>query len=673
MYKKIFVPVDNSEHSITAVDMAVALGKEFESELVGSHAYAARLHDYRFKQMEFTLPDEYLIEEEMEKQRKVHDTLITMGLELISDSYLVVMQARAQEAGLQFEPKMYDGKNFRVIADDINTSDYDLVIMGALGLGAVKDSQIGSVCERVVRRTKTDTLVIKNTAPMEDQLTPNVGEVAHKDGGGIVVAVDGSPESFAGLKTAIQMGKALGKTVEAISAYDPYLHYAMFNSIVHVLTEKASKVFKFQEQEQLHEEVIDTGLAKIYQSHLEVARKLAEDEDFDLKITLLDGKAFEKILEYVRRKKPWLLVMGRIGVHSDESMDIGSNTENLLRLVPCNVLLSSQRFTPDVDVQAESSMIWTEPAQRILDRAPDFAKGIARTTVHRWAMERGHSVVTVSVLEQALGTILPRSSMLAMGIIADDVARTQIETANEQTWVCAKCGWVARNFEPHKCTVCSAEKEHLQLLDKEAIEGLAPLEGAIHEEQAFDKVRLKYTEEARAILAAIPDGYQRRRAKAKVEKRARVRKIDTITRTMVAEVVDVTEIETRMLEERGELGQRAVDAAQAPERNTRDGNYSWTPDAVARLARVPEGFMRNATKRRIEKIADEQGTDLVDLPVVEEGIKVGLQMMEEAIRKQNAAKKSGAEGHDSHGGDGAAPAGGDGAAGPAMPPDLDDA
>ena len=156
MYKKIFVPVDNSEHSITSIDIAVEFAKKFDGSLVGSHAYAARMHDYRFKQMEFTLPEEYLVEHEMEKQRKIHDSLITMGLELISDSYLVVMDARAKEAGLPFEPKMYDGKNYKIIAEDINKSDYDLVVMGALGLGAVKDSLIGSVCERVVRRVQTD-------------------------------------------------------------------------------------------------------------------------------------------------------------------------------------------------------------------------------------------------------------------------------------------------------------------------------------------------------------------------------------------------------------------------------------------------------------------------------------------------------------------------------------
>ena len=128
---------------------------------------------------------------------------------------------------------------------------------------------------------------------------------------------------------------------------------SVFNSVVNVLTERASKTFRFKEQEQLHEEVIDTGLAKIYQSHLEIARTIAkEDHGYNLKITLLDGKAFEKVLQYTRKTQPWMLVLGRIGVHSETDMDIGSNTENLLRLAPCNVLLSSARYVPKIDVKA---------------------------------------------------------------------------------------------------------------------------------------------------------------------------------------------------------------------------------------------------------------------------------------------------------------------------------
>ncbi len=642
MYKNIFVPVDNSEHSICAVDMAVALAQAFGAEITGSHAYAARMHDYRFKQMEFTLPEEYLLEDAMEKQRKIHDTLITMGLELISDSYLVVADKRCREVGVPFYPKMYDGKNWKVIVKDIEESDYDLVVMGALGLGAVKDSQLGSVCERVTRRVRTDTLVIKDVSSDVSSNGQAAGDAKRRS---IVVGIDGSPESFAGLKTALTLGKATGRPVEAVSVYDPYLHYAMFNSIVNVLTEKASKVFRFKEQEQLHEEVIDTGLAKIYQSHLEVARRIALEEGVALKITLLDGKAFEKMIQYVRREEPWLLVLGRIGVHSDEDMDIGSNTENLLRQAPCNILLSSQRYVPPVDVSAEETMFWTEPATRLLNTAPDFARGIARTTIHRYAMERGHSVITRKIVEQAMGNILPRSSMVKMGIIAGETAAKEIAASDTTVYVCAECGYTARGFEPVQCGVCGSLGSTFQQLDKAAITRLARLEGDAQAVTTFDDVKLMWTKEARAALRQIPDGYQMRRAKAQIEKRARVRRVPTITVDMVASVVEGHAVDTQHLTPRGSLkaagpgaqGDRSASVKPAMESLLQDGAFMWTQEAHRRLGRVPEGFMRVRTKDRIEAVAKDQSTNLITLQVVEAGIQESLKLMEEMIREQAAA------------------------------------
>lgn len=636
MFEKIYVPVDNSDHSMSSIELAVELSKKFGSQLVGCHAYAARMHDIRFKQMEFTLPEEYQVEEELEKQRSIHDTLITMGLELISDSYLEVMKQKCQMEKLPFEPRMIDGKNYKVIVQDINENDYDLVIMGALGLGAVRESLIGSVTERVVRRTKTDVLVIKNTSPLKEQLKPaGNGEVRHEagNGGNIVVCIDGSPESFAGLKTALQLGKAFNKEVEAIAVYDPYLHYTLFNSIANVLTEKASKVFKFKEQEQLHEEVIDTGLAKIYQSHLEVARSLALDEGVNLKITLLDGKAFEKISQYVRRERPWLLVLGRIGVHSDPDMDVGSNSENLLRLAPCNVYLSSKRFIPAIDLRAEESMTWTAEATQLLNTAPEGVRGIARTTVHRWAMERGHSVITRKVIEQSMATILPPRAMQAMGIIAEEVAISKGNLLESETYICRECGYAARDIQPVNCPVCGSEAQKFQKLDKNAIENLVPLEGAVEEESTFDDVKLKWTSEARQLLREVPSGYQRRRSKAQIEKTARVRKLPTITRQLVEEVAgDVLEA-TDSLQERGRLEKQGEAAT------VRLGEFTWTQEAIDRLNRVPEGFMRDGTRRRMEECAQKRGVDLITLEIAEEGIKEGLKAMEEMIRKQAQEKK----------------------------------
>jgi nucleotide-binding universal stress UspA family protein len=70
MYTSIYVPVDNSDHSNRAVACALGLGKAYSAKLVGCHVYAAKLHDYRFRQMEYTLPEEYIDEVELERQRK---------------------------------------------------------------------------------------------------------------------------------------------------------------------------------------------------------------------------------------------------------------------------------------------------------------------------------------------------------------------------------------------------------------------------------------------------------------------------------------------------------------------------------------------------------------------------------------------------------------------------
>src|SRR5437764_10928684 len=204
MFKHIYVPVDNSEYSNRAIDLAVELGRTCGAKLTGMHVYAARLHDYRFKQMEYTLPEEYKDEHELERQRKIHDSLIAMGLQLISDSYLDVAARRAEAAGLAFERKLIDGKHYKVLVEDCLASDYDLVVMGALGMGAVKDSQLGSVTERFVRKIDRDTLVVRSADALKDQQ------------GAIVICVDGSPQSFRGLKIGIALSKSTGRPLQAI-------------------------------------------------------------------------------------------------------------------------------------------------------------------------------------------------------------------------------------------------------------------------------------------------------------------------------------------------------------------------------------------------------------------------------------------------------------------------
>jgi nucleotide-binding universal stress UspA family protein len=683
MYKTIYVPVDNSDYSNTAVDLGVSLAKTFGAKVVGSHVYAAKMHDKRFKQMEAGLPEEYHDEKELDRQRQIHDSLITRGLQIITDSYLDYVDKKCNEANLPLERRSLEGRNWKVLAEDINTNAYDLVIMGALGVGAVKDSVIGSNTERVVRRVRaSDMLIIKNPHVMPQ--------------GKIVVAVDGSAYSFGGLMTGLALGKALNMPVEAISAFDPYFHYAAFHSISGVLNEEAGKVFRFKEQEKLHEEIIDSGLAKIYQSHLDISREIAQAEDTDIKTTLLDGKAFEKVIQYVRKDVPWLLIVGRIGVHSDEDMDIGSNTENLLRSAPCNVLVSNRKYVPPIDTQAEYTIAWTEEALKRMEKIPVFARGVAKTAIHRYAIEKGHTIISNTVVDAAVGHILPKGAMEAMkalggsldaagidrdkmqadnavakdlmgstlsGMMTDIVqekpavspgTQAYLDRMSQTYFVCDGCGYIGKGDTPVKCPVCMADGSRFKQVDKSIFEAAAKAEGLVETELAYDDVPMQWTKDAKEAIRAVPAGFQRRRAKAKIEKTARKLGMTTITLEYAGPMIQEAAAEdyTPIFANKG-TGTAPAASPPAGQGNGQGnghgqptgGNgghampspspFSWTPEAQQRLDRVPEGFMRDCTRALIQKHAEKIGATTITIEVANEGIEQAKGTMEEAMKTGN--------------------------------------
>jgi nucleotide-binding universal stress UspA family protein len=120
MYREVFVPVDNSPHSNWAVDRAVEVCTRFDGRITGNHVYAARLHDVRFRQLETGLPAQFQTDEEIKRQRKIHDKLIEKGLQLISDSFLDETDKRCQAAKIPLTRQLLEGINFEEIIREAN-------------------------------------------------------------------------------------------------------------------------------------------------------------------------------------------------------------------------------------------------------------------------------------------------------------------------------------------------------------------------------------------------------------------------------------------------------------------------------------------------------------------------------------------------------------------------
>jgi hypothetical protein len=153
-------------------------------------------------------------------------------------------------------------------------------------------------------------------------------------------------------------------------------------------------------------------------------------------------------------------------------------------------------------------------------------------------------------------------------------------------------------------------------IDQDTLDALVPLEGGTEEETGFDGVKLRWTDEAKKLLRTMPSGYERRRAKARMEKLARVQGLGTVTKAVALEITDAA----------------PSLAAPAPAQvDTTATTLPWTPEAEQRLARVPAGFMRDMTRTRIEALARDKGIETITLALAEEAIANARQLMQETI------------------------------------------
>jgi len=543
VYREIFVPVDNSPHSDWAVDRAIELCRRSGGCITGNHVYAARLHDVRFRQLETGLPARFQTPDEIKKQRKIHDKLIEKGLQLIADSFLDQVGKRCAAADVPLTRQLLEGINYEEIVNEVNRgagrlpgligfdpnraagydggergrSDvklgengrlvaeeedpaarlvgtsgrrYDLVAIGAHGLGRQPSSQLGGVVARALRGIEKDMLIVRDERTLA--------------GGRFLVCVDGSSYAYRAMRMALELAQAFGGSLYLCSAFDVEYHHVVFHNIKDVLSYQASRVFKFEEQEELHNNIIDKGLLKLCQANLKRAAVMAQEfPDVPITTQILVGKPFQVVLQWAEEIQPSLLAIARHGAHRIEGTQLGSQAENLLRLAPCNVLLVGTvgvrpEDIPWIEEDGVARLPWAPEAEVRILRVPPFAQGIARRAVEEYVLERtlkdslavapgSPPTVTNRWLDEAIQKLLPTHMQLIMGIgTAEELALAELK-AQEQL--------KATKVQGHDADAEPAEP----LVDVKC-----PVTGAVSQRARVATDPIVWTEEAWARLQLVP-------------------------------------------------------------------------------------------------------------------------------------------------------------------------
>jgi len=147
MYDNILVPTDGSDTAEAAVDRAVDLAANYDATI---HA----LYVVDVDAVNYSLGTEQV---DRLRQGKLDDMPEVKAAADAATSYVA---DAAAAAGVPVEQHVRAGQPARVIERVIDDLGVDLVVMGSHGRSGISRALLGSVAEKVLRKTKIPVLVV---------------------------------------------------------------------------------------------------------------------------------------------------------------------------------------------------------------------------------------------------------------------------------------------------------------------------------------------------------------------------------------------------------------------------------------------------------------------------------------------------------------------------------
>lgn len=143
MYKKILVPVDGSEHSLDALEVAKEIGERFQSEI---HIFSVVQEITAIDPM----PSSYVVKNQ-----------VPMGAVEATKKILENAKEKVNSYEYGLQTKYEIGRPPDLILRYAEDEDVDLIIMCNRGLGAFSRTLLGSVSHKVLNSTKKSVLLVK--------------------------------------------------------------------------------------------------------------------------------------------------------------------------------------------------------------------------------------------------------------------------------------------------------------------------------------------------------------------------------------------------------------------------------------------------------------------------------------------------------------------------------
>jgi len=156
--KKILVPVDGSNASISAVKKSIEIGKKYNSviKLISVVKSTENRKKDRNENL-WNAVDGSIITNNVELEKKLESTYVENSQMLLNQ-----IVTKLDFSGTKVEKEVLIGEPFEKIVETAKNENYDLIVMGNRGFSKIKRFFVGSVTQRVISEAPCPVLVIRS-------------------------------------------------------------------------------------------------------------------------------------------------------------------------------------------------------------------------------------------------------------------------------------------------------------------------------------------------------------------------------------------------------------------------------------------------------------------------------------------------------------------------------
>lgn len=155
MFEKILVTLDGSEHSVQALRAAIQIARKFNGKLTLVHVYAITVAPIVVPEPTTLTPSGVPVVTPAEVSRMI-EAAREVGQRILNDG-----EKEVKSENVQVESTLKEGGTVQEITRLAKEGNFDLIVIGAKGVGRLREFLLGSVSDGVMKHAPCPVLVVK--------------------------------------------------------------------------------------------------------------------------------------------------------------------------------------------------------------------------------------------------------------------------------------------------------------------------------------------------------------------------------------------------------------------------------------------------------------------------------------------------------------------------------